>query len=324
MTATLEAHQGILIAKLRRMARAIFPPAAPVNLAVSVAAGLQHGNVHEVSADTISLGSAEDCDVVLFDDGIEPKHATLITERSVFGELVAVKTDMEHVRFAGQDVITGAQTPFESLPVTLHLGDTELLLSKGSAPSEQPRRASGIALSYLMRGSLVAALCAVFLFYPWKLPDFLAESRYQLSMPETSAPVAVNVAGRDSVHAALRQKVLEGELSNYLKISLQPGDSVTVEGILPPEKVGTWRRIHEWYDGQGAGELLIAKVAVAPRLSDFPPISTVKLSDPPHIVFADGQQVRVGEQVADGWHVTAITADGFVLERRGEILSISF
>lgn len=319
MSVTLEEHKNIVFNKFRRVIDGIVPKKVIPHPKVTVEAGLQHGFSHEFSSDRILIGSGANCDLVLIDEGIAPIHVDVRFEWSAFGTVANVRSNDANVNLDGQP-IPAARSAYSTVPTKLQVGPVTLRLdtTKDSA-SRRSKRWDII--------SPIGIILAVFLitFLPFSsIPGIPQSIPFAVLHSQAFNDISTQEESGDDSLNALKERLKEHDLLNHISFGSTTGNLLVVEGILPESKMPDWKDVQRWYDGSSQSALLVSKVTVAPELSDFPAISTVRLSDPPEILFMNGQRSGIGDLTIDGWRISKISDTGLELTRNGDSLTIDF
>lgn len=318
MSNAIELHQTLLQGKLRRFAQRFIPQAQTPHLSMKIESGLHKDAQMKLAADEFSIGSDPECDLVLLDDGIAGKHASVSVKNSLMGHAIEVTTHQDNVSLNGARLEKARPSTFETVPARIDLGDVCVMLD-GSG--------HGSTKWLLALNDRVIRLCFVaLLFFAVLLGMDLAAGSPDAPPPaarlETAEPSSA--AEQPTPQEILLGKISEAGLENALTVSQPAQNTVVVTGSLPKEKLGKWTSIHHWFDGQANGILLTSNVRAAPVLSNFPAISAVRLGDDKQVRFLNGTVAGIGDKVHDNWTVEDITAEGLQISKGPNTLTISF
>lgn len=321
MTANLEAHKNLFVAKLRWLAKVVVPRTAPQHVALSITTGAHNGYITELSATSLTVGSDEDCDLMLLDDLIAPHHATLKFDWSVLGTVVSVFSDQDDVFINGNPVTQDGRAIVAQLPATVMLHSVEVALasvrrSKAATPARPLGRVKRTAFVLLMLLALVLPL-------EWLIRT-IAPTQMTVNF---SAPASAQVSQETTLEAtleALAVRLASADLDDFISLRYTSPRLLEADGILPSARLADWEDVHRWFDAEFSDVTLTSSVHAAPVLSDFPAIAMVRLSDPMEVLFLNGNRASIGDLVVDGWRIANIKTDGLALNRNGDSLNINF
>ena len=320
MLADVTTHLDWLKGVFRRKAAVLTIAGGRVSTLLSVETGLMRGMHEGYDSDTLSVGSAIGCDIVLMDDGVLPHHMTFHMRRSAFGVLVEVLAQGP-VTIGAVTLDANQTSGMQRLPQTLTVGEVRMTLAHAQMPDAVPRRARPVRTAAIMGiVSLVLALAlltplAQLLRSPERRPDRIAHE-------ETATPqarLAVDRAFRSSVEAELARL----QLKDNVNVDTAEG-LLSINGRIPAAKWTAWRSFTHWYDQQAGAPVLVQDVARATELASLKPVAAIRLSDPAEIRFVDGDIRKIGEVVDDNWVISSISADGIILTRGEDSTEITF
>lgn len=322
--ASLETHLTYLRNRIVTTVRQMIPHITAPEVSLVVQTGLQADMHADITVQQAMIGSALDCDIVMLDEGVEERHATLDLQRTVFGDIVAVTALAEGVSYGGSERSVGAQSEFRRLPQSLVVGPVTLELSHEARPAPAPHNLSFKPLLFVAVLAVGIAVPAFFVSQvkpSWQIRTIDAVSANSV-MDEASKGVAAATVEHEI--ARLEDAISLAGMSQYLQVSRWGDDTIKVHGTIPAQFYDDWRAVQIGFDDGMAGYQLIASVQLAPRLEDLPSIAAVRLDKTPQIVFIGGARAGIGEVVANGWTVTAIQSGKINLERGPETFEIRF
>ncbi|MEP3299207.1 MAG: hypothetical protein ABJO27_22490, partial [Pseudoruegeria sp.] len=122
---------------------------------------------------------------------------------------------------------------------------------------------------------------------------------------------------------SVQEKLDELELAEYLDVSLDSSGAVGLNGMLRSDKEIAWKQFRRWYD-ENETSVLLSRVTMAPDLTEFPAISSVKLNEPQLIKLRSGAQIRIGDVIHNGLKLKEVNKGYLILDDDGEDLMISF
>lgn len=320
MLADVSTHLDWLKGAFRRKAAVLTVAGGRVSTLLSVETGLMRGMHEGYTSDTLSVGSAIGCDIVLIDDGVLPHHMTFHMRRSAFGVLVEV--------FAQGPVTIGAMaldanqtSGVQRLPQTLTVGEVRMTLAHAQVAEAIPRRAQPVRTAGIV--GILSLVFALALVTP--LVQLLrSPERHAVRIaPEVTATplaqLAIDRAFRSSVEAELARLLLKDNVNVNTAEGL-----LSINGRIPAAKWAAWRSFTHWYDQQAGAPVLVQDVARATELASLKSVASIRLSDPAEIRFVDGDIRKIGEVVDDNWVISSISADGIVLTRGEDRTEITF
>jgi hypothetical protein len=322
LLADVSTHLDWLKGVCRRKVAVLTIGGGHVSTLLSVESGLMQGVCEGFEADTLSVGAANDCDIVLMDSGILPHHLTLHMRRSAFGVLVEVST-LGPVTIGKINLGANHASGFLRLPQTLTVGTVKMTLAQAQAQvpkdllrNTHPPRLMGMVaiVSFVLALALMVPL-AQFLRSPERRPVRIAHEQAATS----AAPLAFDRTFRKSVETELARL----QLNENVDVAGAEG-LLTINGRIPAAKWSAWRSFTHWYDQQANAPVLVQDVSLANELASLKPVAAIRLSDPAEILFVDGDIRKVGELVDDDWVIASISAAGIVLTRGEDRTEITF
>jgi hypothetical protein len=318
MLADASTHFDWLKGVFRRKAAVLSEAGGRVSTRVSVDAGLMKGVREDYTSDTLSIGSAIGCDIVLMDEGILPHHLTLHLRRSAFG--VLVEASAEGPAIIGELTLdAGKSSGVQRLPQMISVGQARLMLSH--APETAPRHtwlqgtAGLVGIVCFVLALALAAPLVQMLTSSDPRPVILAEKA-----ASPSVQLAVNLAFGRTVQAELARL----ELQDSVTLDASDGNALSISGRIPGSKWQAWRSFTTWYDQQNGAPVLRQDVARATETATLKPVAMIRLSEPAEILFVDGESRKVGETVDGNWVIKSITSTGLILTRGFDTTEITF
>lgn len=291
---------------------------------VVVSGGFLDGLSSEIYARSCSVGASFDCDIVLFDDNVDENHVEMIFKSSVFGPVMLVRALGPGVTVNGESLEKGSSTQYSALPQTISLNDIDLEIDPHkNAP--KPLNPTIVNSWKIGRYGVLAALFLMLGFLVFDYRDF--DFQLALNGQEPSYDLVVGHEA-DTTHlevaiTSVQEKLGELGLAEHVNARLDGSGAIDLSGILRSEKQQDWQDFRYWYD-RSENPVLLSRVTVAPDLSDFPPIASIKLREPRKINLLNGTQLGVGDTISEGLTLVSIENDYLILNSRGENLAISF
>jgi hypothetical protein len=318
--ADVSTHVDWLKSVFRRQADVLTVAGGRVSTLLRVETGLMRGMREDFTSDTLSVGSAIGCDIVLMDDGVLPHHMTFHMRRSAFGVLVEVLAQGP-VTIGTMTLDANETSGVHRLPQTLNVGEVTMTLANALVPEATQRRAQQVRTAGIV--GIVCLVFAVALVTPLAQLFRSPEQRpLRIAPEETATPqarLAVDRAFRSSVEAELSRL----QLKDNVNVDTADG-LLSINGRIPAAKWTAWRSFTHWYDQQAGAPVLVQDVARATELASLKSVAAIRLSDPAEIRFVDGEILKIGDVVDDNWVISSISADGIVLTRGEDRTEIAF
>lgn len=339
MVGITQAHRGLIASKMRAIQTRIVPEFAPPVVHMRLSNGLPNGLTREIEQAELSIGSSFDDDVILLDDGIIDSHVSLSFGSSVFGDVVIGHARAEGVVLGGEVLSAGVPSSAQQLPVTLTIGHSSVdLRSKDAAPDNMLRfTADGIWDRWWLKWPLMILGVLVVFSLPQgtgnrnELTVVGAGMVGQMTAAANDADgqlaaISPITGGTDSVDATqtLQDWMAQSALDSYLTVSDGADGALHIYGSVPQNMMSAWRDAQVRYDAQEMSPTLVQHVDVAPVLTEFPSIASVKLGIQPELIFVNGTRATVGDTVQGSWIIDKIDRNGIVLQRGSETIPLQF
>lgn len=318
MANQVELHQDLFNSKLKRLADRVLPRPAPPRLQLRIETGLHSDVDAEIRKSAFVIGSAPECDLVLLDDCIAEKHATVRVQNSVFGQAIQVATKRDDVLLDGVAITKSTPSSFTTVPAVLRVGEVDI---KFSGPDGE-RRGRLLALN-----DRLIRVCVVILTF------FLVLLGMDLAADPAQSPMLSEAQMSDSIseaeakpdpHQLLTQRIEEAGLSQSLALTKTSDTTFHVSGRLTVGEMADWQKIHRWFDQNTDGTLLTTKVEPTPVLTGFPAVASVRLGGHKEVRFLSGKTASIGDQVHGNWVIDDITVEGIRVRNDKETLQIAF
>jgi hypothetical protein len=284
----------------------------------------------------LMIGSAEDCDVILADPGVQGHHCLLTFQDGK----VAVRPIDGAVRLGGQEHSPGSATSLGP-ETTVALGEAEFEVTanpeahKSAAPPKPEAPDRGFVQQKLNEGwswtarilggrpwaagaaaggaMAIGCLAAVLIFGPRPRPVLIASP---VTMPEAPALSSANRMLQD-VAEVLRLQGIEGEAT------YTADGTVTVTGHL-----GDPRALEQAIRSRAMQDITGLKRVIAVNL-DHPGATTGTSADrvrivsavsgkDPFVVTADGSRYYAGATLPQGGKLVGVEGDEILIERKGK------
>jgi type III secretion protein D len=315
---------------------------------LEVLTGLNSGGTLTMIDGFIVLGSDEECDVVLLDTCVAPRHATV---EFIEGEAQVV-AQSEGVVLAGHPLPKGRHRILR-LPFVLALADVELAFSQTdagmSATSDPPPWQA--ALTRLMPapfaerlrppgrravwaiGAVLMGLMLYMMISPLLTTPQPQNSRSVVAgsamPPQPAAPrrVVASTTRASSDDIARAADGLRRDLASALPLMQVSAveDGVRVEGPLAPEDMRRWEAIARRFDERHAGRISILKIdeGRSARAERLPRIEAVWAGEKP-FVMVEGTRYFIGQAIEGGWTFQKLTPNEIILARGGGQVTVPY
>lgn len=289
-----------------------------------ICAGVHAGASLSIDQPHWQVGSGDDCDVILSDAAVAPRH---------FGIRMGKHSAVTIEATGGAIMVNDVPVPHGSgydgrLPVRIHVGDAIIALEidtpVGSLAARRARFTGWFNRHAAVAGGSVVVLCLV--LYPF----------FGMSEADASAPATVAAQPQEPVRTAEAaatqsespEQALHARLQNAglgdLKIDAQ-GSYLQVSGEVDVRGMEQWRGVQRWFDETyGRTHLLHGAVRLREVLS--PPrvrFQAIWTGDNPYVVGERGQRLYPGAAVAGGWVLKGIEPEGVILARDGQEFSLT-
>ena len=331
--ADLNTHRALLTGRVKSFAGETKLLGRGVDVSIEILDGLQQGLSHQLTTNNMTIGADAGCDIVLLDDGIAPRHATIALKSSLFGTVATIQSAEAGVR-VGKSELKSRQTstPF-TLPIEVSVGGVRVALAQRERTTGRRKSPLSKALDAVLLMTVVTLGLVVASVFVGATGSGSSNQRFtvgtQIATPQV-APEAREVqiesaaVATQEARQALEARLTEAGLADYLQVNVLQGSGLAVQGNLPESMFDTWRDLHSRLDTQGSRSLLVSNVTTAPDIEAFPPISSVRLSEPQELIFANGDRAGIGQTIANGWTIEAVSDSVITLSRMSETLSIDY
>lgn len=289
-----------------------------------ICAGVHAGASLSIDQPHWQVGSGDDCDVILSDAAVAPRH---------FGIRMGKHSAVTIEATGGAIMVNDVPVPHGSgydgrLPVRIHVGDAIIALEidtpVGSLAARRARFTGWFNRHAAVAGGSVVVLCLV--LYPF----------FGMSEADASAPATVAAQPQEPVRTAEAaatqsespEQALHARLQNAglgdLKMDAQ-GSYLQVSGEVDVRGMEQWRGVQRWFDeAYGRTHLLHGAVRLREVLS--PPrvrFQAIWTGDNPYVVGERGQRLYPGAAVAGGWVLKGIEPERVILARDGQEFSLT-
>jgi Inner membrane component of T3SS, cytoplasmic domain/Inner membrane component of T3SS, periplasmic domain len=346
---TTAPHDGAeILSDAAEQALAIRAPLRRKSLAITINSGNHAGAVFFVEDGRITVGSADDCDCLITDEGVADKHITLEVVRQKYGVKARVIAEHRGVYINGVPLKMGKMQLLNSHD-TIALRNVELtvLLDKTSTSQaiyEQSLMPVAQQLwhkTHPLRAALhpqqlmadkrnigllfCVALVVVFALVLWSMSraNVVAIAPQQVNITPPISIVPTTPRNMGQAMAFLNQQLMAQQLSDVLTIS-SDGAMLLVAGSLTPEETARWSQIRALYDANFGNtvELVVTAQLNAPareRLS----FKAVYTGPEPFVVSWSGERYGLNSVLPGGYRITGISdANGVVLNNNGRVLVV--
>jgi type III secretion system (T3SS) inner membrane Yop/YscD-like protein/type III secretion system (T3SS) inner membrane Yop/CscD-like protein len=298
---------------------------------LEIVEGLHHGVRVALEDSEYLVGLNAECDIVLRDDGVLPRHA-----------LLRIDGNDARIEAVGGDVTVGSlkvaigQGCRVRLPVVVAIGGAKLQLLPArpqgafaaltATMKNQPAKVAGGVLVC----ALAVAVVAKGLRSPEPAPAPLADaSTVEQNFSETrnagsSAPANFSPAAAKAAAEELNGKLKEAGITT-LKVGAGV-DRLAVSGRLNEQQASGWAEIQRWFDARFAGSMIMtANVAIGPMEGPAPVrLQAVWFGQRPYIIADNGSRYYEGAVLDSGWIVQRIADDRVILNKDTETLALTY
>jgi len=296
---------------------------------ISIDSGVHAGVQVHVEPDVISIGSGADNEVVLFADNIENKHLELELPAGYLDTIKVLPIEGP-VALSDGGVVEVGQIAEIKADSTIIIGETKLNISRVTNPET------------LMRYGLKAiAILAFILMLPLLYNVF---SNLTVGMADAGSRLYAAVDKEISTQSekylgvttdpdmelakkftwAVRVQLEDLKLNHLLRAETTADGSIRVYGNISDREVSRWTGFLQWYDTREGFPPLIRDVSRVGVDRDLPKIKSVWLDDEPTAFLTDGSIAKIGSEIAGGWKVVGIDANGVTIERDGSTVSLTY
>jgi len=292
---------------------------APGALALEVLSGIHSGVCAPIEGSACAIGSASSCDVVLAGKDIAPEHLRL----RFYGRLVAIDAIGGAVAVEGHSTLDQGFGCRVNLPVTLGIGETRLLIGRGSSqvrmlPKWAPYAAGILALVALPFLAMQAGFSELM---PRRA---MAHGEQIATLPATAnirpdiAEPSTSALSDDAVANALSEELEKADLS-MLKLNAD-GRRIEVSGEIPAQRMADWGNIQRKFDRTYGGRYVLTSMVSAAAAANAPSFTfqAVWFGKNPYVIDARGERRYPGAALQDGWMLKAIEPGAIRVVRGGE------
>lgn len=295
-----------------------------VRFSVGLNGGLLDGLSSEFNTSTCKVGASFGSDIVLFDDGIEENHVEMSFKSSIFGPVLLVRAMAPGVQVAGERLDLGKVSKYQTLPVEISINKVTLSIT----PQHQKAKGFNPVIVQAWHYCRYPVLTLAILLLGIHLVD---TTRFDFQVAMSKEQLPYNIVQRRDVEmkrlevatSSVQDKLAELGLSEYVNATMDASGAVGLSGTLRSDKQVAWDNFRQWYD-RNEPSVLLSRVTMAPNLSDFPAISSVKLSTPQLVKLQNGEQIGTGDIIYDRLRLKEVGNGFLVLDDDGEDLTISF
>ncbi len=301
---------------------------APDRARIFVASGLHKGTERSISQEKVIIGSGNDADIILLDEGIEDAHVELTISKDIFGDIYFIKALSEGVEIDNHGELTLDEPMSFRDDVTIKLQGTRLALSNSK---DQNNSVSfiGILFQSLFRSfshgysSMLLMLGLILLLFGFLM---LSDLVFQNQIAPNKAPSITNVKKftpkefLTKLEAELQKRGLEKQI----KARIRNNNSIEVSGRTDKTTMTSWLDVLKWYDQQYPTPPLFNLVKLTKDVTKFPKIKYAWYGKRPYIVLNNDQKVFQGDDLQNGWKVKKIDGSGIKLFSTDKTIMIKF
>jgi hypothetical protein len=296
---------------------------------ITVTGGAHRGASIVNSTGAITVGRAENCDIVLFADDIEPAHFRIKVEPGLLGKLV-VHALQGPIEIKGRALVDVGEYCEIAPGAEITAGSATVRIERMADPNN-------LAVPALRAGIVVLALSTAWV--GWSLFTTLATliPAGASSVFETvSAPVSREIGAAMGTPASKDAAALEAfawraraqledlGLNRGLRIASGAPGALKITGSINETQSSAWNEFLRWYDGNSDFPKLIREVSRSEIDTGLPALQSVWLDGEPTVYFKDGASAKVGETVSGDWTIREITAASVTVERDGSTVALTF
>jgi hypothetical protein len=314
------------------------PSAAPprrqsAKLKFEVVAGTHQGASLLLDWADYRIGSSQDADIVLSDDGVAPEHAVLhVGPGGVRIDATGGSVTIEHEPLA---LWRGRRV---RLPANVTLGAARIHLAGdggddlGPRFNEFGRELGRRVLHNPLTGAAVLACLVIAVTVARELPQTARAGRdgehtgaaeVAASERPTSGANAQSVA-----EAAARELSTRLDAANIRTLRVTTADGrVAVAGKVTKEEAVSWAAIQQWFDQAYSGGIVLttdisptAEGRTMPALQ----LQAIWYGEHPYVLTAGGERYFEGAVLDNGWTIREIGEDRVLLAKGGETVALTY
>lgn len=324
----LALHQELLRSRASAFWGAVKPDVAPPSVVVSIEEGLQSGVAIDIQQHEISIGQDVGADLVLIDEGIAQKHASVSMKRTLMGSAVGVEAFEEGMLLGGEPVPADGAKHFVLLPTTVQIDEITLRFEQADSKVKSlsdalPKRSGWLTGKRFQRVIMAAVAFAAVLFYFSGVQHELRVVDSATATEYAQKPSAPPVPQPDQLDALVEASIRLG-LAGFVRFSQPETGIAAVSGEIPTKHNARWNEFLRWHDETQSGVILRSNVTMSTPLPKIPAVSQIKMTDPQRVKFIDGRTVPIGGEVAEGWVLSAVNETSIDIARGAEVVRFDF
>lgn len=331
---------------------------APKNVFLHVKSGLLAGTERQIEKANVLIGSDENADIILIDEGVEPLHVEISFSRDFLGLKTTIKCLAAPVRIPIYGALTIDETRTVRGSTNITVGSVIIVIEdrnkKTAAEKQDPKALAetiepaeskedqqeenktltlpDIQTPSLAKKSWFETPQTVLIVAAGVLTIFglifLIASNYleneQTTASTRLAPLIQQIPAQD-VANQLQSQIQNAGLGTQLSVALKPDETIEVTGQITEDNFQRWLQIVKWYDERPGLPTIVNLVEQAPGLNDLPKIKYVWFGDVnPYVILANGQRARIGDTLSNGWSVKSIDTTGIILSQTNRSIRITF
>jgi len=286
------------------------PDATGFCFAVQVENGLHSGHSFTIPAPEITIGGANENDIMLLDDCFSGPQISLSSRSTPLGSIVYLATERPDVMVHGHPF--RSQSEPETLPVIIEIDSVRLKIQ--NLGTRQSLATHPVLLLAAIVATLAVTIGALSFSDPFKSVALdQVPSTQEQPRPETG-----------SLSDELLKRLRSSELQGVISTQTLDTNTIAVNGVLPAEMRNSWLEIRRKFEADFPYVILLTRFEMTPELADLPLVSAVLLGDVPKIVFANGTEAGLGDEINNGWIIDAIGAEGFTLNWHGHQQNVMY
>lgn len=330
--AGVSSHQRIVAGMVGKARRVVTDAAKDTDIQVDITSGFQAGLSRKLRVSELSFGADGANDVVLLDDAATPKNVKINFFRSAFGTLADVHAADGALTVADAKLAAGETLTDQTLPLTVNVGETRIVLrradEKVAAKTSKVKAATYSSAGRFFRHdpvlvtSFAGFFVALFAAFVMSGPSNFSDNHYVTLNNPTAQPTAVIEKVETDWTVQVQERLVEFELADHIRIDELPSGLLRLTGRISDEDVTSVRAMQTWIDTQADMPTTLWKLKRSPKLDMVPTVSMVRLSEPAGVYLENGAEVRLGQNVIDGWTLTDVTQNEITLERDGESIRV--
>lgn len=326
---------------------------------LAVKTGTHAGACANMPAETLTIGSALTCDVVLWDRGVAAEHLRLERRDGA----IHVTALCDDVRL-GADALSAGTARMMALPFDVSVAGVHLLAEAHAEDAGTPARRDALLAAegdaqplttaqaarhprILLAGAVAVAVAAT----AWEVlappsaphinpthegsevaaaPEIVSDRGtawkfsdtigYSLAQADREAKGADPQAATAALSDILRAHGLDG-----LSAAPEGARAIAVSGVLPPASEAVWHNVQREFDARFAGELLLVKRVERgeTRRVDPPAIEAVWSGRDAYVV-VDGTKHFVGAQFGEGWRLLSVGETSAVFDYAQSRVTVTY